>query len=62
MGWVWQGMKTLEETVLATEIGSGSTAKQVGREPREFGNFNTYQSLVKHSSVAYEDKRHLGVP
>ena len=62
MGWVWQRMKTLEETVLATEIGSGSTAKQVGREPREFGNFNMYQGLVNHSGVAYEGERHLGVP
>lgn len=52
-------MNTLEETVLATELGSGHTAKQVGTEPREFGNF-TAPGLAEHKCVGYAGKRHLG--
>lgn len=43
-GWAWQEIKTIEETVLATEIGSGSIAKQEGTEPREFGKLDMYQN------------------
>lgn len=46
VGWAWHGMKTIEETVLATEIGSGSTAKQEGTEPREFGKLIMYQAWL----------------
>lgn len=46
VGWVWHEMKTIEETVLATEIGSGSTAKQEGTEPREFGKLIMYQAWL----------------
>ena len=46
VGWVWHEMKTIEETVLAAEIGSGSTAKQEGTEPREFGKLIMYQAWL----------------
>lgn len=38
--------EALEETVLVTGIGSESTANQVGTEPRDFGNFNMYQTWL----------------
>lgn len=46
VGWAWREIKTIEETVLATELGSGGTAKQEGTEPREFGNLNMYQAWL----------------
>lgn len=42
VGWAWHEIKTIEESVLATEIGSGSIAKEGGTEPREFGKLNMY--------------------
>lgn len=46
VGWAWHVIKTIEESVLATEIGSGSIAKQEGPEPREFGKLNMYQAWL----------------
>ena len=46
VGWAWHEIKTIEESVLATEIGSGSIAKQEGPEPREFGKLNMYQAWL----------------
>lgn len=46
VGWAWREIKTIEETVLATELGSGGTAKHEGTEPREFGNLNMYQAWL----------------
>ena len=46
MGWAWHEIETIEETVLATELGSGGTAKQEGTEPREVGNLNMYQAWL----------------
>lgn len=52
-------MNTLEETVLATEIGSGHTAKQVGTEPRELA-ISHAPGLAEHKCVGYAGKRYLG--
>ncbi|EPY78487.1 hypothetical protein CB1_001060003 [Camelus ferus] len=49
--WAWHELKTIKENVLATEVGYGSTAKQEGTEPREFGKLNMYQAWFEHRGV-----------
>lgn len=46
VGWAWHEMKTTEESILATEIGSESTAKREGTKPREFGKLDMYQAWL----------------
>lgn len=59
--WAWHELKTIKENVLATEVGYGSTAKQEGTEPREFGKLNMYQAWFEHRGVGYGGERHLAV-
>lgn len=51
----------LEETVLVTEIGSGSTGHQVSTEPRDCGNFNMYQAWLS-TVVRWMQVREVGAP
>lgn len=44
--WVWHYRRTLEETVLATEIGYGSVARQEGTQPREFVKLGMCQAWL----------------
>lgn len=59
---MWMGLARDEHPILATEIGSGHTAKQVGTEPREFGNFHIYQAWLSTSVWGMQVRGTWGTP